>query len=206
MGIKGTRWQNYRLRGTQVDFVDSFGNATILANSQIESGFQLTSSCITCHARATIGARRADEEDANRLSIFKEILPQSKAPSILVGNIGALPEELFVQRTFENPVTGELKYLQLDFVWSLMRARRKSGGTQPLPDEVSFEQHIKPLFRPKDIDAMSSFFDLSKHADVSQHAERIHDELASGGMPCDAPWPQRNVELFKKWIDDGKKQ
>ena len=206
LGIKGTRWQNYRLRGTQVDFFDSFGNPTILANSQIESGFQLTSSCITCHARATIGPRIEGSNAANRLSIFKELLPQTSNSVIRVGNVGALPEELFLQRTFNNPITGELNYLQLDFVWSLMRANRKNSDTTPLPDEVSFEQHIKPLFRPSDVTAMSRFFDLKNHADVSQHADAIHERLSTGSMPCDSPWPIRDVDLFKKWIEGGKKQ
>ncbi len=48
--LVGTKWENYVLRGSQVDFVDSTGRPTILANSQIEDGFQETSSCITCHA------------------------------------------------------------------------------------------------------------------------------------------------------------
>lgn len=205
LGIEGTRWENYRLRGTQVDFTDSFGEPTILANSQIEQGFQTSSSCITCHARAAIGHRLAGQATANRLSIFKTELPQSNRPSIVLGNIGVLPQELFVQRTFDNSVTGELKYLQLDFVWSLMRAQRKVGSG-PLPNQVSFSQHIKPLFRQRDIDAMRRVFDLSKHADVSQYADAIFDRLSNGSMPCDSPWPSTNVDLFKKWIDGGKRE
>ena len=37
LGLQGTKWENYRLRGTQIDFVDSRGNATVLANSQPEA-------------------------------------------------------------------------------------------------------------------------------------------------------------------------
>ncbi|MCC5666992.1 hypothetical protein LC653_24645 [Nostoc sp. CHAB 5784] len=47
-------WKNYRLKGTQINFVDSAGNPTLLGNSVTEEGFVQTSSCITCHARATI--------------------------------------------------------------------------------------------------------------------------------------------------------
>jgi len=47
-------WKNYRLKGTQINFVDSAGNPTLLGNSITEQGFVQTSSCITCHARATI--------------------------------------------------------------------------------------------------------------------------------------------------------
>lgn len=53
LGLGGTKWANYRLRGTQVDFINSIGRPVILSNSQIERGF-LRSSCIRCHADATV--------------------------------------------------------------------------------------------------------------------------------------------------------
>lgn len=52
--LKGTKWENYRLRGTQVSFVDKLGGKTVLANSQLEEGVEDRSSCITCHAEAAI--------------------------------------------------------------------------------------------------------------------------------------------------------
>jgi hypothetical protein len=55
--LKNTYWQYYVLRGTQVDFVDSTGSPTILGNTQLEGGMQVTSSCMGCHARSTIGDR-----------------------------------------------------------------------------------------------------------------------------------------------------
>ncbi|MEH6741603.1 MAG: hypothetical protein V7695_24070, partial [Sulfitobacter sp.] len=36
--VTGTKWENYVLRGTQVDFVDSRGRPTLLASSVIERG------------------------------------------------------------------------------------------------------------------------------------------------------------------------
>jgi len=114
IGLENTKWQNYRLRGTQVDFVDVFGQPTILANSQPEQGFQATSSCITCHARATIGSRVMDE--ANRLEIFK---PQDPAnPDKIESYTGSPNPEWFA-----NDGTGK-RYIHLDFVWSLFRAQR----------------------------------------------------------------------------------
>ena len=206
LGIKGTRWENYRLRGTQVDFVDSFGEPTILANSQIESGFQTTSSCITCHARASIGARLGQNPRANRLSIFKSMHQPENGPMIRVGNLGTLPEDLFVRKTINNPFTGDLQYLQLDFVWSLMRAKRKPSDSVEIPDEVGFSDHISPLFRASDVNSMKRFFDLGKHADVSEHADAILARLKDGSMPCDAPWSENNIKLFEKWIESGKKE
>ena len=120
-----------------------------------------------------------------------------------IGNIGALQPDVFFQRTFDNPITGDLKYLQLDFVWSLMRAQRKDSG--PIAGEVTFDAHIKPLFRQKDVDSMKSVFDLRKYADVSEHADAIFSRLEDGSMPCDVPWSAANVELFRKWIAGGKK-
>ena len=50
---------------------------------------------------------------------------------------------------------------------------------------------------------MSFAFDLSSCEEVCEHAEEIHARLAEGMMPCDAPWPEENVELSRVWIDDG---
>jgi hypothetical protein len=46
-------WEHYRLKGAQIDFTDSTGRPTILGNSVTEAGFVATSSCITCHAKAS---------------------------------------------------------------------------------------------------------------------------------------------------------
>ncbi len=70
--------------------------------------------------------------------------------------------------------------------------------------ELSFNTDIRPLFRSSDIDAMKGFgFDLSKYDDVKEHAERIHERLADGTMPCDGAWPAERIETFRRWIDEG---
>lgn len=198
LGIDGTRWQYYRLRGAQSEFTTPTGEPTLLANSQVEQGFQTTSSCITCHARAAIGpnVRRA----ANRPSIF-----QSQHGDEVIGSTGVLEESLFVRKSFSNPVTGELQYLPLDFVWSLMRAKRSSptAAAQAVP---RFEIDIKPLFRPKDINAMKRFFDLSKYEDVKSHAAEVIERLEDGSMPCDGSWPEQDVTLFREWHKGGMPQ
>lgn len=119
LGIEGTFWSNYRLRGIQIDFVDATGKPTRLANSQIEEGFQFSSSCITCHARATIGARAGAAP--NRLSIFEDQFPDTNPR----GEIGAPDPGLYERKTFDDPTIGQRIYLQTDFVWALMRAKRK---------------------------------------------------------------------------------
>jgi hypothetical protein len=68
---------------------------------------------------------------------------------------------------------------------------------------VGFEQDIRPLFRDKDVQSMSSAFDLSSCEDVRTNADRILATLADGSMPCDGPWPAERVELFRGWVDAG---
>ena len=65
---------------------------------------------------------------------------------------------------------------------------------------LSFEEHIKPLFRESDQRAMSFAFDLWSHQDVSQHADAIVRALGEGDMPCDGAWPQERIDIFKRWI------
>jgi hypothetical protein len=68
---------------------------------------------------------------------------------------------------------------------------------------VSFEADIRQLFRDDDADAMSWVFDLRSYEDVRANAEAIHERLADGSMPCDEPWPDERVQLFRDWIDAG---
>jgi hypothetical protein len=70
--------------------------------------------------------------------------------------------------------------------------------------KTSFAADIRPLFRDKDIKAMKGRFDLSDYGDVSEHADKIHQRLSAGTMPCDGAWPAAQLDLFQKWIDDGK--
>jgi hypothetical protein len=107
----GTKWANYRLRGVQVDFTDTFGRPTILANTQIEKGFQQTSSCITCHSRATVGLRSEVAgfplERPLSLPVFEAQLP------ILIGSTGRPQINWF----FDDRLRA--KFLQTDFLWSI---------------------------------------------------------------------------------------
>ena len=70
---------------------------------------------------------------------------------------------------------------------------------------TSFAKDIRPLFRAKDINSMKKDFDLSSYDDVRSHADAILGKVAAGSMPCDGAWPQAQVELFRRWIEDGLK-
>lgn len=132
LGLEGTRWENYRLRGSQIDYVDDVGRPVILGNSELETGFQTTASCMTCHGRATIGPNingpasfefGSDFKDhplapptAARLPVFKQ-MPGGRFESF---NGAPTPDQfLLPDRLASEPRT----YLPLDFVWSMMRAQ-----------------------------------------------------------------------------------
>jgi truncated hemoglobin YjbI len=76
--------------------------------------------------------------------------------------------------------------------------------TLPGPDEpVSFEAHIKPLFREHDRKSMTFAFDLWSHDDVQAHAAGILERLVNGTMPCDGAWPSEKVDVFRRWTETG---
>ena len=67
----------------------------------------------------------------------------------------------------------------------------------------SFAQDIRPLFRERDVQRMSFVFDLSQYGDVARNADAIAARLSDGSMPCDGPWPEDRVALFRQWIAEG---
>lgn len=110
-------WRNYNLRGTQWVFTDP----VLLANTQIETYVQSSSSCITCHFTASIG-----NAQNGRLPFFE----------FVDGNFqGYIGDPSGIQfQTDDSPVTynnnfgfvdsgNTLIYKQLDFVWSLREAQ-----------------------------------------------------------------------------------
>lgn len=114
-GLEGTKWENYRLRGTQTDWVDNRGKPIVLTNSVIEYPFdQKTMSCVTCHA---IGVK-APTGDSMPILPFQLIFNDQGRP---LGYIGALNPALF------NDANGQpIPYLGLDYVWSLRNAKREA--------------------------------------------------------------------------------
>ena len=103
----GAEWQNYRLTGTQTDFTDSTGRPLLLGNSVIEGdlGIMPTSSCITCHAKASVNAL------GRRLSVFTADGQSNNGT----------PDPNWFYNTSASPAA--MKYLQLDFEWSLSLAK-----------------------------------------------------------------------------------
>ena len=70
------------------------------------------------------------------------------------------------------------------------------------PDSTTFA-HIRPLFRESDRDAMEAWFDLWDWNDVRDNADAILERLEEGSMPCDEPWDDESVALFRRWLEAG---
>lgn len=79
----------------------------------------------------------------------------------------------------------------------------------PQAAPLSFAADIKNLFRAvPDRSAMMNRpfnpFDLHKFEDVRDRADLILEKLVEESMPCDNPWPAERIDIFRKWINDGK--
>ena len=70
---------------------------------------------------------------------------------------------------------------------------------------LSFARDIRLLFRDTpDVDGMKDYgIDLSSYEDVKATAGAITRRLEDGSMPCDGPWLQEQIDLFKRWMDEG---
>jgi hypothetical protein len=67
----------------------------------------------------------------------------------------------------------------------------------------SFQTDIRPLFREYDRENMDYSFDLWEYDDVKDNADDILDRLEEGDMPCDAPWSEERIALFRQWVEEG---
>ncbi len=68
---------------------------------------------------------------------------------------------------------------------------------------LSYEEDIRPLFRDKDRARMEFAFDLWEYDDVKENARLILERLEEGDMPCDGPWPEDQLQMFKEWVEGG---
>ncbi len=86
-------------------------------------------------------------------------------------------------------------------------AQQPASGPAPRPagaGPASFERDIRPLFTGRDRASMRWAFDLRDVAAVREHADAILDQVASGRMPCYAPWPAEQVARFRQWVEGGR--
>lgn len=112
----GTPWENYILRGTQTGFIKPDGQPTMLSNPVLED-LRQDSSCITCHAYATVGPRKPKPDGSDRVTTHEE----NSNPGV--------PKPTEYQLSPGTPQPG-IKYLQTDFMWApVILANRKKQIT-----------------------------------------------------------------------------
>ena len=70
-------------------------------------------------------------------------------------------------------------------------------------EPISFEQHVKPLFRERDRQSMKWAFDLWSHDDVAQNSAAVLERLRDGTMPFDGAWADEQIDVFQRWIAAG---
>jgi hypothetical protein len=70
-------------------------------------------------------------------------------------------------------------------------------------DTISFEEHIKPLFRESDRESMEFAFDLWSRDEVAENSGAIMERLRDGTMPCDGAWPDEQIRVFQSWVEAG---
>ena len=104
---KGTKWQYYQIIGWQVDEHDSQGEPVVLANTNIETYFPQTSSCMSCHAMANIGP-----PDNRRLNMWQT------DNNGIQGRVGDIDFPVIAGKL----APGQ-KVKQMNFVWSLREAQ-----------------------------------------------------------------------------------
>jgi hypothetical protein len=115
-----SKWQFYRLRGSQINFVTSEGFPTILSNPVIEANFQ-KSSCMSCHARATVGVHGTVPDAGTSVPAF---LRMNFARNIQSSpDIGAPACAKFFNKASgpcpDDRSTDQPLYFQTDFLWSM---------------------------------------------------------------------------------------
>lgn len=110
---RGSVWQFYRLRGTQINFIKPWGEDWKLSDPVIEKNVS-DSSCIGCHALAAIGS----EANSTRVCSKPLISQLIGDPTLAVPPF----------RLFGGP--SDIKYLQTDFMWAPIAEQAESLTTQ----------------------------------------------------------------------------
>jgi hypothetical protein len=110
--LTGTKWAFYQLQGWQTDFVDGSNQPVLLANTQMETSFEKTSSCMSCHLLANIvplGSVRFDL--------------WNMAGGNIEGYVGNVNFQQIAAKQFPN-----VTFKEMDYVWALRNAKPKSKG------------------------------------------------------------------------------
>ncbi|WP_375414815.1 hypothetical protein [uncultured Bradyrhizobium sp.] len=109
-------WQNYCLKGSQVDFTTATGVPTLLGNSVTENGFVNTSSCMSCHSRASVLASGEDAQGAGFIDPPVAALCPS-GPNASCSPNGTPNPTWFWNNPGQPNQT--MKAMQTDFIWAI---------------------------------------------------------------------------------------
>lgn len=113
------RWENYCLKGSQVDYVTATGIPTRLGNSITEDSFVKTSSCITCHSRAAVNSQGQRTTGAGFLNPPAPLAACPDGPNAPCSPNGAPNPAWFWSNPGQPNQT--MLALQTDFIWSVAR-------------------------------------------------------------------------------------
>lgn len=115
-------WRNFRLKGSQVEFVNSIGQATLLGNSITEAGFMDGSSCISCHARAGVAVNSDGSANFLALSVFERSLSDFGYARSHYG----IPDPFWFYN--DNNSRPRMAVMQTDFIWGFLNAHPLVSG------------------------------------------------------------------------------
>jgi hypothetical protein len=111
----GEAWRHYRLMGTQVTFTDATGRPTLLGSAVLEPTFGNSSSCMTCHAMASVSS------SGGNLDFLKSTNP-------LQGYVGTPDPSWFYA---ESSAPARPLVYQTDFMWELAETQPREDLCQP---------------------------------------------------------------------------
>lgn len=121
-------WLNYRLKGSQVEYVNAVGQPTFLGNSVTEAGFMDGSSCISCHSRAGVSSLGQSKEQVRLTAnnVTKHFLALSVFESSLTDygyfrSHHGIPNPGWYYR--DNNSSPYMEVMQLDFIWGFLNAQ-----------------------------------------------------------------------------------
>lgn len=109
-------WRNFRLKGSQVEFVNAIGQSTLLGNSVTEAGFMDGSSCISCHARAGAALNSNGTVNFLALSVFERDLTDFGYARSHHG----IPKPFWYYN--DNNTKPSMLVMQTDFIWGFLNA------------------------------------------------------------------------------------
>lgn len=68
-------------------------------------------------------------------------------------------------------------------------------------DNITWNQHIRGLFTWNNAQCMAHSLNLTSYEMMKDNADPVYDMVSQKKMPPGEPWPQEQIEMFRKWKD-----